>query len=90
MRTKLSLVVTIAAGDDPILATGLLFVHLTSICRRSDPAAPQIWRLSAAERRPDDPLDLVSKAADHRHMTAGAFLAEGQLPQGTLASSPLG
>jgi hypothetical protein len=36
-QTKLTLVVTIAAGHDPIKATGLLLAHLSVVCE-TDPA----------------------------------------------------
>ena len=89
MQTKLSLIVAMEGGDDPIRATGLLFVHLLSICRRTNPTKPQIWKLAAAERSPLDPMDVVTRAAEHRNVTSGEFLAGGQLSRTTFAKDPL-
>lgn len=41
IQTKLTLVVAMAAGDDPIKATGLLFAYLGGICGRTDPETPR-------------------------------------------------
>lgn len=90
MRTKLTLVVTIESGDDPIKATGLLFTHLSSICARIDPRRPQIWRLAAYDRPWIDPMEEVGKAAEHRNISIGEFLAEGQLARDAFSRDPLG
>jgi hypothetical protein len=57
IQTKLTLVVTIEAAHDPVKASGLLFAYLPGNCRRTDPALPQIWRLSAANRWHDEPWE---------------------------------
>ncbi len=36
-QTKLTLVVAVAAGHDPIKATGLVFAHISNICERTRP-----------------------------------------------------
>jgi hypothetical protein len=36
-QTKLTLVVAVAAGHDPIKATGLVFAHISNICSRTGP-----------------------------------------------------
>lgn len=89
MHTKLSLVVTMEAGDDPIKATGLLFVHLSSACARTRRDRAQVWTLRTVERRPEDPMVHVTKAADHRNVSVGDFLAEGQLAHAVLSRNPL-
>lgn len=89
MRTRLSLVVTEDAGHDPIRATGLLFVHLSSICRRTQPTRAQVWRLRAGERQPEDPMERMKSIADKRSITAGEAMAEGELPPAELKRDPL-
>jgi hypothetical protein len=37
MQTKLTLVVALEAGHDPLKATGLVLAHLPGICARTDP-----------------------------------------------------
>jgi hypothetical protein len=88
-RTQLSLVVAMAAGDDPIKATGLLFVHLSNICARTRPDRAQLWKLRATEKRPEDPMGEATTAADHRDLSVGDFLAAGQLPPAVFGRSPL-
>jgi hypothetical protein len=89
MRPKLSLVVAIESGDDPIKATGLLFTHLLSICARTRPERAQIWRLAARDRQWTDPMEEVEKAASHRSISTGEFLAEGQLAPVAFNRNPL-
>jgi hypothetical protein len=45
IQTKLTLVVAMASGHDPVKASGLLFAYLSGICTRTSPDAPQHrWR----------------------------------------------
>lgn len=89
MRTNLSLVVTEDAGHDPIRATGLLFVHLSSVCKRTQPTRAQVWRLRAAERQPEDPMQRMQSIADKRSITVGEAMAEGKLAPAELKRDPL-
>lgn len=50
IQTRLTLVVALEAGHNPVKATGLLFAYLSSVCQRTDPSRPQVWKLSAANR----------------------------------------
>jgi hypothetical protein len=52
IQTKLTLVVAVAAGHNPVKASGLLFAYLTGICQRTTPDKAQVWRLNAANRPP--------------------------------------
>src|SRR5437588_890465 len=47
-QTKLTLVVAVAAGHDPIKATGLVFAHISNICARTRADTAQGWRLASA------------------------------------------
>lgn len=89
MRTRLSLVVTQDSGDDPVRATGLLFVHLSAVCKRTSPTVPQLWRLRAREQGPVDPMDQVKSAAEHRNVSVGDFMAEGELSWQAFQRNPL-
>lgn len=89
MHTKLSLVAAEGAGHDPVRATGLVLTHLSSVCRRTRADRAQIWHLRAGERLPVDPMDEVTRAAEHRSMTVGELLAEGRLPRADLDRDPL-
>jgi hypothetical protein len=46
VQTKLTLVVAVASGHNPVKASGLLFAYLAGICQRTTPERAQLWRLS--------------------------------------------
>ena len=50
IERKLTLVVAMKAGDNPVKASGLLFAYLPGICKRTDPGKAQVWELRSAER----------------------------------------
>jgi hypothetical protein len=53
-QTRFAVVTCRGAGDDPVLATGLLLTHLPWIGRRYKAGQPMVWRLRAREQRPED------------------------------------
>lgn len=59
IQTKLTLVVTMEAGHNPVKASGLLFAYLAGICQRTRPDQPQVWRLSAVNRPHVEPWDFL-------------------------------
>jgi hypothetical protein len=65
-QTKLTLIVALGAGHDPILATGLLFAHLPGICKRTNPDVAQLWQLRAAQRAHTDPWEKLKVLAERR------------------------
>ncbi len=89
LQTKLTLIVAMGAGDDPIKATGLLFAYLAGICGRTDPATPQVWKLSAANRPAQKPWDELKRAADHQHRSVGDLWRENRLSEEEFAVNPL-
>lgn len=89
IQTRLTLVVAMASGHDPLKATGLLFAYLAGICNRTRPDRPQVWKLRAAERRAEDPWDDLKRVADHQNRDAQALWSECQLDEATLARDPL-
>lgn len=90
IQTKLTLIVAMAAGDNPIKATGLLFAYLGGICGRTDRDTPQVWKLSAASRPPQKPWDDLRRAADHQHRSVEDVWRENRLSKSELTVDPLG
>ncbi|HWM54981.1 MAG TPA: hypothetical protein VNO20_06305 [Solirubrobacterales bacterium] len=89
LQTKLTLIVAMAAGDDPIKATGLLFAYLGGICSRTDPDTSQVWKLRAASRAADRPWDDLKRAADHQHRNVEDLWQENRLGEKEFAADPL-
>ena len=79
LQTRLSLVITAGSGHDPLKAAGLLLTHLPSICRRTDPTTAQMWNLTSAERRPEDPWAAMTRLAQRRRVQADRLYAEHRL-----------
>lgn len=90
IQTKLTLVVAIAAGHDPVKASGLVFAYLAGICQRTTSERAQIWRLNAANRPHEDAWDLLDRFAQHQNRSTDDVWAEFKLADAVLARSPLG
>ncbi len=90
IQTRLTLVVAIASGHDPLKASGLLFAYLAGICNRTEPDKPQVWKLNAAERAGDDPWKDLKRVAEHQNRTAHDLWSEFQLDDAALSRNPLG
>jgi hypothetical protein len=90
IQTRLTLIVAMEAGHNPVKASGLLFAHLGNICKRIDPTKPQVWRLQAVSRPHTDPWDFVSQLAEHNNRDAAAVWNENRLTPAELATDPLG
>jgi hypothetical protein len=88
-QTNLTLVVAQSAGDDPIRATGLLFTHLSWICRATTDAEPQVWVLKAKTGRGLDPMTFLAKIADHQNRDVDRIWDEERLTEAELAQDPL-
>lgn len=89
IQTKLTLVVALAAGHNPVKASGLLFAYLSRICKLTRPDRPQIWRLSAGNIMPSGPRDALVRVAEHQNVDADALFAEHQLTGEQFESDPL-
>ena len=87
-QTKLTLVVAIGAGHDPIKATGLLLAHLGSIAQATDPDAAQIWTLRTVARRPEDPWDHLTRAAENQGIQARTLYHRERLSPVALSAPP--
>lgn len=89
IQTKLTLVVAMEAGHNPVKACGLLFAHLAGVCNRTRPDTAQVWRLNAVSRPHLEPWDLLALFADHNGRTTEDAWAEYKLSQSVLAADPL-
>ena len=89
IQTKLTLVVTMESGHNPVKASGLLFAYLAGICQRTTPEQAQVWRLNAANRTHEKPWDLLVRFAAHNGREANDLWAEVRLRPAALAHDPL-
>ena len=89
-QTKLTLVVAVAAGHDPIKATGLLLTHLGSICEQTRADSAQVWTLRTARKAPEDPWIHMTHAAARQDISADTLYRRERLTGDDLAADPLG
>ena len=89
IQTKLTLVVAMESGHNPVKASGLLFAYLASICQRTTPDQAQVWRLNAANRAHEKPWDLLARFAAHNGRDTSDVWSEMRLPPAALARDPL-
>jgi hypothetical protein len=88
IQTKLTLVVAVAAGHNPVNASGLLFAYLAGICQRTTPDRAQVWRLNAANRPPEEPWDFLTRFAEHNDRSADQVWVEFKLSAAELGHDP--
>jgi hypothetical protein len=88
-QTKLTLVVAVAAGHDPIKATGLVFAHISNICARTRADTAQVWRLATTAKPAEDPWQHLGRVAKRRGETAQEAFARERLDADELTRSPL-
>ncbi len=89
IQTKLTLVVAVASGHNPVKASGLLFAYLSGICQRTTSERAQVWRLNAANRPHEEPWDFLKRFAEHNGRPAEDVWAEFKLPAAAIARNPL-
>ena len=89
IQTRLTLVVTLEAGHNPVKATGLLFTHLDGICRRTRSDQPQLWRLQGRTQPHIPPWDQLKTVADHQNTDARTLFDAHRLEPDQLAVNPL-
>ena len=89
IQTKLTLVNVRAAGHDPVKASGLLFVYLGRICKRTRADRGQIWSLAAGNKEPSDPWDALKSVANHQNVDASELFSANRLNEEGLAHDPL-
>ncbi len=88
-QSHLSLVIAVAAGHDPIKATGLVLAHISGICGQTRPEIPQIWRLRTMAKPPEDPWTFITKIANRQEETATTLYKRERLAARQLDSDPL-
>jgi len=88
-QTKLTLVVAVGAGHDPIQATGLVLAHISNICKRTLDDQAQVWRLRTTARTADDPWETMGRLAARRGVSAQQLYDREKLSASELARSPL-
>jgi len=76
MVCKLTIVAPVAAGHDPLRATGLLLTHLPYICAASRKDVAQVWKLNAKQRPSDDPWELMRSVAERQKREAKDLFQE--------------
>lgn len=89
-QTKMTLIVAVAAGHDPIKATGLLLAHLSAICEQTDPARAQLWTLGTTKKAPADPWSYMSTAAERQDCSADELYQRQRLSPADLGRDLLG
>jgi len=89
IQTRLTLVVMLEAGHNPVKATGLLFAHLAGIGKRTRPDEPQLWRLQARTQAHIAPWEQLKIVAEHQSADAGGLFSAHRLDDEQLATDPL-
>ncbi len=89
MQTRLTLVVAVESGHNPVKASGLLFAYLSGICKRTLRDTPQVWTLNAVSRPHLEPWDLLKRYAEHNDRAVNDLWAEFKLTPEQLARNPL-
>ncbi len=89
IQTRLTLVVALASGHDPVKASGLLFAYLAGISKRTEPGRPQVWRLNAVDRPADDAWSILRQVAEHQNREPSSLWEESQLGDLEFAIDPL-
>jgi hypothetical protein len=89
IQTKLTLVVAIESGHNPVKASGLLFAYLAGICKRTRQDTPQVWTLNAASNPHREPWDFLKRFAEHNNREVDDVWAECKLTPEQLAQNPL-
>jgi hypothetical protein len=89
IQTKLTLVVAVESGHNPVKASGLLFAYLGGICKRTRHDQPQVWTLNAVNSAHREPWDFVKRFAEHNNRATDEVWAEYTLPPAQFARNPL-
>jgi hypothetical protein len=83
-QSRLSLVVFEGVDNDPIVAAGLLLIHLPTIAVRLDRSKPQLWILRKPTTRPPiNPWDQLSELARRLKLTTQEVYDRNKLPSTT-------
>lgn len=89
IQTRLTLVVVLESGHNPVKASGLLFAHLEGICKRTLPDVAQVWPLRAVSQPHRDPWEFLQRFAEHNNRPPEDVWRQYQLAADGLARNPL-
>lgn len=70
MQAQLHVFAIQGTGDDPLRATGALLLDLPGAVKRALPGRCQIFWSRPRSPQPQEPWDLFTRAAEHRHEAA--------------------
>ncbi len=88
-RTRLTLVVAMGTGHNPVKASGLLFAYLSRICELTRPDQGQIWQLKAGNIMPMEAESGLARVADHQNVNVEDLVANARLDDEVFARDPL-
>lgn len=90
LKTRLTLVVAMEAGHDPVRASGLVFAYLPNVVKRTDARRAQVFTLRAANKPAEDPWDnFLSPLAERQGREAAEVYAEAVPTDDELERDPL-
>jgi hypothetical protein len=89
IQTKLTLIVAVASGHNPVKASGLLFAYLAGICQRTTQDRAQVWRLNAVNRQHEEAWDFLKRFAEHNDRSVDDAWREFKLSDPELTRDPL-
>ena len=89
IQTRLTLVVAVESGHNPVKASGLLFAYLAGICERTRPDKPQAWTLNALSRPHREPWEFLKRFAEHNNRGTDDVWAEFRRSAEELSRDPL-
>lgn len=89
IQTKLTLVVALESGHNPVKASGLLFAYLGGICARTRSDKAQAWTLNAKSNPHREPWDFLKRFAEHNNRDPDDVWSEFRLSTEQLATDPL-
>ena len=87
-QSRLPLVVFEGVENDPLVAAGLLLIHLPTIAKQLDRTKPQLWTLRKPQTKPPvNPWDRVSDLARRLKVSPQDVYERNKLPPTTFLRS---
>jgi hypothetical protein len=80
-QSRLSLVVFEGAGNDPLIATGMLLTHVTVIAKQTNPRQAQLSHLRRSPTKPpENPWARIEQIAAREKVSAQTLYDRNKLP----------
>ncbi|MCU0309766.1 MAG: hypothetical protein MUE36_02335 [Acidimicrobiales bacterium] len=76
LKARMKIFAIQGLGSDPLRATGALLLDLPGAVRRSRSGRSEVFWSRPRNPEPQDPWELLERAADHRHQEAAALYEE--------------